>query len=243
MAEAAFNENPTPSVLSPAELEYDTRTSGAPCPGETAMGMDKAASPESIAEKDTGITPGTISFTASGGAACAAFFDALQTRVARTSGCGDPSLQVHAGRMAQARMTIAQSQTCPKRRIHKAIENHAGIHVDDVIRVRPLVQCNGRTISTRDLYAPRQTRGQGHKSWGGQEMSYHYECCDTCSLCALRTSDEASRDVATRDALLVTHAVHVPVSRLCCRGRVVREIMTHSRERRVFVTLLNDETL
>jgi hypothetical protein len=137
IAEAAFKENPTPSELSLAELEYDTRKSGASRPGETAMGMDNAASPESIAEKDTGITPGTISFAVIGGAACAAVFDALQIRLARTSGCALSSLQVHAGRMAQARITIAQSQTCPKRRNHKAIENHAGIHVDDVIRVRP----------------------------------------------------------------------------------------------------------
>jgi hypothetical protein len=69
IAEPAFIENPTPSIFSPAELEYDTRNSGALRPGETAIGMDKPASPESIAENDTGMAPGTISLTASGAAA------------------------------------------------------------------------------------------------------------------------------------------------------------------------------
>jgi len=122
IAEPAFIENPTPSIFSPAELEYDTRNSGALRPGETAIGMDKPASPESIAENDTGMAPETISLTASGDAARTAAFDALQTRIDCAGNLGFSSLHVHAGRMAQTRMTTAKSHTRPNHRIHKAIE-------------------------------------------------------------------------------------------------------------------------
>jgi hypothetical protein len=65
----ADNENPTPSAPSFAfALLYEMRTSGAPRPGETAIGMDNAASPESVAENATGIKPDTIFFAAIGGA-------------------------------------------------------------------------------------------------------------------------------------------------------------------------------
>jgi hypothetical protein len=67
IALAADNEKPTPRAPSTLTLLYETRTSGVSRPGETAIGIDKATSPDSVTANEAGTVPGTMVFVFNGG--------------------------------------------------------------------------------------------------------------------------------------------------------------------------------